>query len=303
MSLRSHLLVLFLGCALLAQAPARKLHPELLVSTAWLADHLKDPDLVLLHVADTFADYKRGHIPGARYLATAKFIDNAGALGSELPPVETLVKTFSELGISEKSRVVIYATAWMPNAARAFFTLDYLGRGDRAALLDGGIEQWLAEDRPVSGALPAFAAMVFVPKLRPDVRASLEEVRSVVEAPAAQATCQVLDSRPERRYKAGHLSGANHVYWQETLVDEEHPVFQPVAKLEALLAARGLLPNRKVVTYCEVGLQAAHGYFLCRYLGYEAALFDGSFQAWTAAKLPAVSGGEKTAPPPAPPAN
>ncbi len=301
MSMRPHLLVLFLACALLAQAPARKLHPELLVSTSWLADHLKDPDLVLLHVADTFADYKRGHIPGARYLATAKFIDNAGPLGSELPPVETLVKTFSELGISERSRVVIYATAWMPNAARAFFTLDYLGRGDRAALLDGGIEQWLAEDRPVTGTLPAFAATVFVPKLRPEVRASLEEVKAVVEAP--QAACQVLDSRPERRYKAGHLSGANHVYWQETLVDEEHPVFQPVAKLEALLATRGLLPGRKVVTYCEVGLQAAHGYFLCRYLGYEATLFDGSFQAWTAAKLHAVSGGEKTAPPPAPPKN
>ena len=303
MSMRPHLLILFLGCALLAQAQARKLHPELLVSTAWLADHLKDPDLVLLHVADTFADYKRGHILGARYLATARFIDNAGTLGSELPPVETLAKTFSELGISEKSRVVIYATAWMPNAARAFFTLDYLGRGDRTALLDGGIEQWLAEDRSVTGALPSYAAMVFIPKVKPEVRASLEEVKSVVETPAAKAACQVLDSRPERRYKAGHLSGANHVYWQETLVDEEHPVFQPVAKLEALMAARGLLPGRKVVTYCEVGLQAAHGYFLCRYLGYEAALFDGSFQAWTAAKLPAVSGAEKTAPTPATPGN
>lgn len=295
MSMRPPFLVLFLACMLQAQAPARKPHPELLVSTTWLAEHLKDPDLVLLHVADTFADYKRGHIPGARYLATAKFIDNSGALGSELPPVETLVKTFSELGLSEKSRVVIYATAWMPNAARAFFTLDYLGRGDRAALLDGGIEQWLAEDRAVTGALPTFAAAAFAPKVRPEVRASLEEVKAVVEAPTAQAACQVLDSRPERRYKAGHVSGANHVYWQETLVDEEHPVFQPMARLEALLAARGLLPGRKVLTYCEVGLQAAHGYFLCRYLGYEAALFDGSFQAWTAAKLPTVSGGEKTA--------
>ncbi|MFN7957025.1 MAG: rhodanese-like domain-containing protein [Holophagaceae bacterium] len=303
MPIRPHLLVPVLGCALMAQAPAPKSRPELLVSTAWLAEHLRDPDLVLLHVADTFADYKRGHIPGARYLATAKFIDNSGALGSELPPVEVLTKTFSELGVSEKSRVVIYATAWMPNAARAFFTLDYLGHGDRAALLDGGIEQWLAEDRAVTGALPAFAAATFLAKPRPEVRVTLDEVRKAVAAPPDQATCQVMDSRPGRRYQAGHLNGASHVYWQETLVDEEHPVFQPVAKLEALLAARGILPGRKVLTYCEVGLQAAHGYFLCRYLGHEAALFDGSFQAWSAEKLPTVTGAEKTAPPPATPRN
>lgn len=300
MPMRPHFLVLCLAGALLAQPPVRKPHPELLVSTAWLADHLKDPDLVLLHVADTFADYKRGHIPGARYLATAKFIDNSGTLGSELPSVETLVKAFSELGVTDKSRVVIYATAWMPNAARAFFTLDYLGRGDRAALLDGGIEQWLAEDRVVTGVVPTFAAAVFIPRPRPEVRASLEEVKAAVEGPAGAS--QVLDSRPERRYLAGHLGGANHVYWQETLVDEEHPVFQPAAKLEALLAARGLQPGRKVLTYCEVGLQASHGYFLCRYLGYEAALFDGSYQAWSAAKLPVVTGPGKAAAavPPAP---
>jgi thiosulfate/3-mercaptopyruvate sulfurtransferase len=127
MPLRSRLLALIISCTALAQPVPRKVRTELLVSTTWLADHLKDPDLVLLHVADTFADYRRGHIPGARYLATGKFIDNSGALGSELPPVEVLAKTFSELGLTRKSRIVIYATAWTPNAARAFFTLDYLG--------------------------------------------------------------------------------------------------------------------------------------------------------------------------------
>jgi thiosulfate/3-mercaptopyruvate sulfurtransferase len=280
-------LLLLLSMFALAQAP--KVRTDLLVSTGWLAEHLQDKDLVLLHVADTFADYRRGHIPGARYLATGKFIDNSGALGSELPATEVLAKTFSELGVSDRSRIVIYATAWQPNGARAFYTLDYLGHGDQAALLDGGVEQWLAEDRPVTGAVPAFAAAVFVPRVRPEVRASLEEVR--------QGGQQIVDSRPPKRYQSGHLAGARPLYWQDTLAGEEHPTFLPPDQLRALLAARGVAPGRKVVTYCEVGLQASHGYFLFRYLGYDAAMFDGSYQAWTAAKLPVVTGEQESARP------
>ncbi len=273
----------------MAQPAPPKVHTDLLVSTVWLSDHRKDPNLVLLHVADTFADYKRGHIPGARFLATGKFIDNAGPLGSELPPLEALTKTFSELGISEKSRVVIYSTAWMPNAARAFYTLDYLGLGDRLALLDGGVEQWLAEDRPVTGAVSAFKPTAFTPQVKPEVRASLEEVKKAVEAPSGTAACQLVDSRPARRFQAGHLSGANNVYWQETLVSDEHPTFLSPEKLQALLVSRGLLQGKKVFTYCEVGLQASHGYFLFKYLGYDAAMYDGSFQEWSAGKLPVVT--------------
>jgi thiosulfate/3-mercaptopyruvate sulfurtransferase len=279
---------LLLTAAALAQPAPPAVRAGLLVSTAWLADHLKDPDLVLVHVADTFADYRRGHIPGARFLPTGKFIDNAGALGAELPAVETLAKTFTELGLGEKRRIVLYTTAWPPTAARAFYTLDYLGAGDRVALLDGGVEQWLAEDRPVTGSVPAFTPVPFVPRLRPGVRASLEEVRKGVEAPAA--ACQLVDSRPPKRYQAGHLGGAHSLYWQETLQSEEHPTLLPPEKLRALLAARGVVPGKKVLTYCEVGLQASHGYFLFRYLGYDAAMYDGSFQEWSGAKLPVAAG-------------
>ncbi len=286
---RSLLPALISACAALAQPASPQVRTDLLVSTAWLTDHLKDPNLVLIHVADTFADYKRGHIPGARFLATGKFIDNTGTLGSELPPVEVLTRTFSDLGLTEKSRAVIYATAWMPNAARAFYTLDYLGMGGKVALLDGGVEQWLAEDRPVTGAVPTFTPTKFTPKVRPEVRASLEEVRKAVEAPTGSASCLIVDSRPARRYQAGHLAGANNVYWQETLVSDEHPTFLPPEKLRALLESRGVVPGKKVLTYCEVGLQASHGYFLFKYLGYDAAMYDGSFQEWSAGKLPVVT--------------
>ncbi len=290
MSRRSLLPTLLCTAALLGQSAPPKVQPQMLVSTAWLSEHLKDPNLVLLHVAETFADYKRGHIPGARFLATGKFIANGGTLGTELPAAETLAKTFGELGLTEKSRVVIYSTAWMPNAARAYLTLDYLGWGERTALLDGGVEQWLAEDRPVTMQVSALPSGWFALKVKPTVIATLEDVRKVVETEPGKAACQVLDARPARRYQAGHLGGAANLYWMETLVSEEHPTFLAPEKLRELLASRGLLPGKKVITYCEVGLQASHDYFLLKYLGYETALFDGSYQEWSAAKLPVTAG-------------
>lgn len=283
------LMALACGATALAQAGPPKVRAELLASTAWLAAHGKDRDLVLVHIADTFADYHRGHIPGARFLATAKFIENGGKLGAELPSVEALAKAFGDLGITEQSHVILYTTAWPPTAARAWFTLDTLGLADRAALLDGGIEQWLAEDRPVTTVLPAFAPATLVPKPKPAARATLAEVKEALENPKG-AAWRVLDARPAQRFQAGHLTGAGNLYWKETLAGDEHPTFLPPEKLRELLAARGLPPDRKVVTYCEVGLQASHSYFLLKYLGYDAAMYDGSYQEWGAAKLPVVVG-------------
>jgi thiosulfate/3-mercaptopyruvate sulfurtransferase len=70
-------------------------------------------------------------------------------------------------------------------------------------------------------------------------------------------------------------------------------VFQSPEKLRTLYASRGIVPGRKIVTYCEVGLQASHGYFLAKYLGYDAAMYDGSFQEWSAKNLPLVKGDPK----------
>ena len=269
------------------------LHPEMLVSTKWLADHLNDGNVVILHIADSQADYKRGHIPHARYLPMNKLIVNKGELNAELPAVEDLQKTFSELGIGDKTQVVLYATNWFPDAARGYYTLDYLGHGDRTALLDGGIEQWLAEDRPVSAEISRFAAVTFTPHVHENVRALFDEVKAVVDSKAGEEQEQIVDSRPNRRYTSGHLAGSMNVYWQDTLVSEDNPVFQPPEKLRALYASRGIVPGKKIVTYCEVGLQASHGYFLAKYLGYEAAMYDGSFQEWSAKNMPLVKGDSK----------
>src|SRR6476646_11546563 len=101
-------------------------HPEMIVSAKWLSEHLNDPKVIILHVDEKRAEYDKGHIPGARFLALEDFIVGEDA---ELPATEKLKDTFEKLGVSNDSRVVIYTTAWYPMAGRAFYTLDYLGHG------------------------------------------------------------------------------------------------------------------------------------------------------------------------------
>lgn len=293
--------LLFIVAASAQAKPAGEpvIRSEMLVSTQWLAEHLKDPKVVVLHVADDVLDYKRGHIPGARFLDQAKFTQTVGDLNTELPAPEKLQKVFADVGVSDASRVVIYATNWMPNAARAFLTLDYIGHKNHA-LLDGGIEQWLTEDRAVSGEPAKITPGTLTIRPNEAVRMRAEQVQAVTDGKDAAA--QILDARPARRYTAGHLNGATNIYWEDTLVSKENRTFQPPDKLRALYAARGIEPGKKVVTYCEIGMQASHGYFLARYLGYDAAMYDGSFQEWSAKKLPTVKGEAKTEAPKAEPA-
>jgi thiosulfate/3-mercaptopyruvate sulfurtransferase len=283
----SAVLLTLLSSAAFATPGAGAVHPEMIVSAQWLAEHLTDPKVVVLHVADKRSEYETGHIPGARFLGLADFIEGEDA---ELPSIEKLKAAFEKVGVSDDSRVVIYTTAWYPMAGRAYYTLDYLGHGEHAALLDGGIDEWRAESRLLSKDEPKVARGSFTPHVHPEVRALMEEVKKISEQPSKSSI--LVDSRPEKRYTDGHIAGAVHVYWQETLVDAKNkPVFLPPDKLRELFAARGIAPGQKLVTYCEIGLQASHDYFIAKYLGYDAAMFDGSIHQWSHVNmLPVVEG-------------
>lgn len=280
-------LVVACVCAANAAPTEGTVHPEMIVSAQWLSEHLNDPKVVILHVGEKRSEYESGHIPGARFLALEDFIEGNEA---ELPSTEKLKAAFEKVGVSDDSRVVIYTTSWYPMAGRAYYTLDYLGHGEHTALLDGGIDEWKLEKRPVAKDEAKSARGSFTPHVHPEVRAMLEEVKKLSQGPAKSAV--LVDSRPEKRYTDGHISGAVHVYWQETLVDAKNkPVFLPADKLKELFAARGIAPGQKLITYCEVGLQASHDYFVARYLGYDAAMFDGSIHEWSHMNnLPVVEG-------------
>src|SRR5215472_60630 len=113
--------------------PGAAAHPELVVSTQWLADHLNDPKLVIVQIGHDVGDYRAGHIPGARFLSMDKFVDHHTPPEVELLPPDQLRKNLQEIGIGDDTRVVYYAPDWDPMATRLFFTMDYIGHGNQAA--------------------------------------------------------------------------------------------------------------------------------------------------------------------------
>lgn len=278
-----------LAAALLLSAAATsaqtgRLQPRLLVSPEELAETVYDPETVVLHVGRDRADYEAGHLPGARYLPLSAIVVERDDLPNELPPVERLDSVFESVGVSDGSRVVLYGDLEGLAAARAFFTLDWLGHA-RVALLDGGLEAWRAEGRPLSTEAAEIARGSFTPHPRPLRLVDAEWLRSFAGTPGVA----LIDARPEEQYageepgagvpRPGHIPGAANVFWKRAL--ESDLSLRDPDELRALLAAAGVRPGSTVVTYCRTGVQASHAYFVARYLGYDARMYDGSFLDWS----------------------
>lgn len=281
-------LILFsLVCGPPCPAATRATHPEMLVSTEWLAAHLNDPKVVILQEGDDRGEYEKEHIPGTRFLADDDFTTGHQGLMVELPAVEKLTQTFEDLGVSDDTRVVIYTTQWYPGAGRTYFTLDYLGHAN-TALLDGSMAKWKAEGRPLTAQVPAITKGTLTPRVNESVRAMLSDAKMASEPGAPNL---LVDSRPLKRYTQGHLPGAAHIFWEETVVNSKTPVFLQPDELGRLFESRGVAPGKKLITYCEIGLQASHMYFVAKYLGYDVSMFDGSFYQWhEVEKLPVIKG-------------
>jgi thiosulfate/3-mercaptopyruvate sulfurtransferase len=271
-----------------SSADAGPAHPELVVSTQWLADHLSDPNLVIVHIAHDESDYRAAHIPGARYLAMDKFATGESPPGTELLPPDQLKKNLEQIGIGDNSRVVYYAPDWDPMATRLFFTLDYLGHGNQAALLDGGLDQWTREKRPTSTQTSVGKPGSLTVHLHPEIIAKMDFMKTLVDRPEKDIV--IVDARPSKRYRNGHLRGAESLYWQNALVSEKEPLLKSPQQIRQLFTAAGVTGNVKAVSYCEVGLQASYVYMLERYLGFDAAMYDGSYSEWSDAKQPVVRG-------------
>ena len=282
-------LILFLACFapfVKCQAADGLTHSELLVSTQWLNEHLSDPELVIIDVgmSGMASSFRKAHIPGARELNDDLFESSPGA---ELLPDERLKANLEAIGIGDRSRVVIYSSHWFPMAARLLFTLDYLGF-QHAAMLDGGLETWMSEKRPVTADLPKITRGTLTIHSHPEIVVKMAEVQKLTAGGNPQAV--LLDARPMGRYKAGHIPGAVPFFWENNLVSRERPVLKSTDELRKMYAAAGATAGKRIVSYCEVGQQASYTYFIARYLGYDAAMYDGSYLEWSAANQPVVRG-------------
>lgn len=276
---------------------------HLLVTTEWLAAHLDEPNVKVLHVGRSREEYEAGHLAGARFLPWEEVVVARDGIPNELPDPESLVATVRNLGIGDGDRIVLYEGGKGLFAARAYMSFDYLGLGDVTAILDGHLAKWQAEQRPLVTEEPEVTPSTFEPRLRSEVVVALAEMEELVRSPndPSQNPPVVLDSRPEVNYtgeepgqdipRGGHIPGAVHLFWEEHLTGSEVPVMKPPVDLLRLYSAAGVEPDDRVVTYCRTGVQAAHTYFVLKYLGYDVRLYDASFIEWSAVEGVPVEAG------------
>ena len=270
----------------------------LVVSTAWLADHLQDKNLIVFHIGDrsTRPLYDSTHIPGAQFLAPLNEFSTPRAEGTlilELPSVATLDSVFESKGISDDSQIVLYfAREYFSPTSRAFFTFEYMGLAGRVSILDGGLEAWRKEGRPVTAEVPAVTPSRFTPNPHPELVADAGFVKAHLEDKAVRIVdardTSFYNGKETRQGRNGHIPGAASLYFGR-IVDSSGKFLSPV-ELKAVFAAAGVQQGQTVVTYCHIGQQASFVWFAARYLGFPARLYDGSFQDWAArTELPVVN--------------
>ena len=265
----------------------------ILVSTEWLGSHLKDPNIVLLHVGER-REYDDAHIPGARFVTAEDMADmghdKPGALLLQMPAAEKLRENLAKLGISDNSRIIVYyGNDWVTPSTRVVFTLDYAGLGDRTSLLDGGMQTWKSENRPLTKEVPpAGKGSLATLKTKPVivdadwVKANIGKPGiSVVDGRAAAFYDGVQTGRgmqgPQR---TGHIAGAKSVPY--TAVMDNSLKLLSRDELAAVFAKAGVKPGDTVVGYCHIGQQATGMLFAARSLGHKVLLYDGSFEDWSA---------------------
>jgi len=290
--------VTVLGAAAIARVQAAPARDSMVVTTEWVAQHLKDADLVLLHVGEK-QDYDAAHLPGAQFLPREAFgiRDAESNLTLQLPPLPALVERLGALGVSDTTRVVLYfGTDWVTPTARAYVTFDYLGLGDRTSIMDGGLPAWRAEHRPVTADVVPPRAGRFTPRPRADIVADLSYVQSHLREPGTV----VVDSRtpeffagekPGSMPRAGRIPGARNIPFSSLVADDNK--LKDAASLRAIFAEQGAVEGKSLITYCHIGQQASLGYFVAKYLGFPVRLYDGSFEEWSRhAELPVETGKE-----------
>jgi thiosulfate/3-mercaptopyruvate sulfurtransferase len=299
---RVALAAMLIGTVAAATGAARATPPHvaaadnMLVTTSWLASHLNEPGLVLLHVGEK-GEYDAEHIPGARYVSLRDIaMEGADGLVLEMPPADDLRQRLEKLGISDDSRIIVYyGKDWVSPSTRVIFTLDYMGLGARTSLLDGGMGAWKREKRATTASVtPQTTGKLSARTPRPIV-VDNAWVQKHLTAPGhkiVDARAPVFyDGPPHGDQRAGHLPGAVNIPF--TIVANDSLVILSPEELTKAFRSAGVQAGDTVVAYCHIGQQATAVLFAARMIGHPVRLYDGSFQDWSKrAELP-VEGGRK----------
>ncbi len=258
------------------------------VSSAWLAEHLNDPQVRVIEVSVTPGVYERGHIPGAvNFVWHTDFVDT---VRRDIVSPERFEQLARAAGINNDSTIVLYGdnNNWFA-AWGAWVFLQY-GAND-VRLLDGGRALWEAENRELALTPLAPAPGDFTVSQREQLRVKLPDVLAVVEGQHDKALIDIRspdefsgkifapEGFQELAVRAGHIPGAVNIPWKQAL--NENGTFKSEEELRALYADKGIDGSKPIITYCRIGERASHTWFvLSQILGYDVALYDGSWTEW-----------------------
>lgn len=255
-------------------------HPELLAETEWLAAHLNDRGLRIVDLRAQEA-YKLAHIPGAVWL-DGKRLDNPDT--GYIPEGPQFRALMEELGIGNETLVVAYDDQGGLWATRLWWALDYYGHSN-AKVLNGGWNKWSKEGRAKSADAPTVQKATFTPKVNDSVICAADYVKANLK----RSDVVIVDARSQAEYngtdvrakRGGHVPGAINIDWQRNVTADDLKTFKPAEELLKMYEAAGVTKDKKIVTYCQTGVRAAHALFTLRLLGYESVRnYDGSWAEW-----------------------
>jgi thiosulfate/3-mercaptopyruvate sulfurtransferase len=265
--------------------------PVKLVSTEWLAGRLSDTKLVILDVQPNVHDYILEHIPGAVYLNEGLLRTYEGYLPTVWVRPEIVQSVFGNAGIESDTPVVVYTAVgaykkWGDGLDQTMvaYTLARYG-AENVYILDGGLDQWKKENRPVSQDYPTVAKKRFRPSLRKDFFVTYKEFLKIT----GRADVIVLDARPPAVYEGqgpwrmpGHIPGAVNLPWASLMDDGNKALLKPEAAVAAILATRGVTRDKTIICTCGTGREATNEFILLRsYLGFkDVRIYEGSFTEW-----------------------
>ena len=279
--------------------------PKTLVSTDWLAAHLKDPDLRILDASyflpgvdrDAKAEYDDAHIPGARFFDIDEISDQRSDLPHMAPPVEKFMSRMRAMGVGDGHQVVVYDSQGLFSAARVWWLFRLMGQND-VAVLDGGLPKWQAEGREIEDMPP------MVRDRHMTVRRQNQLVKDVTQVSAASklGDYDIIDARAANRFRgeaaeprpglrSGHIPGSRNVPFT-TLLNDDKTMKTP-DEMRAVFEAAGVNLSKPVITTCGSGVTAAVLSLALEIIGKrDHSLYDGSWAEWGAFPTVPVATGD-----------
>ncbi|HEX2304751.1 MAG TPA: sulfurtransferase [Nitrososphaeraceae archaeon] len=264
-------------------------HPEVLVDTKWVEDHLNDPQVRIAEVDyDPTANYVLGHIPGSVLLDWK--VDINDPVARNILSKQACQELLQRIGVNDDTTLILYGDFNNWFAAFAFWALKYYGVKNMK-LMNGGRKKWLEEDKPLTKDVPTYSPGNFKSS-GPDnnIRVFLRYVSDTLGSKALvdvrspkEFTGEILappEYPTEHAQRGGHIPGAANIPWAQAVNDDG--TFKSADELTKIYNAKGITPDKEVISYCRIGERSSHTWFVLKYLlGYpNVKNYDGSWTEW-----------------------